>query len=396
MPRISSRQRIMLALGLLAVMAVAGQLVLNQAATTISLGEGKARSIFTFGFDFFPFWYWDRFFTLGHGLADWYGKAANAYPPPHEVLMAPFSYLPRDAAQAVSIVGSAVLMVFVVWLWARPGDRGGLNLTSGAWPILLSAPVFAVVVIDQFQAAFGLAALSLALWAQRRNYWWLVGPAAALGLIRTANALPILAILLIGGWGKPRQLAIAIGSTVAVFLPLVLISFAWDPQWPAQYFNGIALYPSSGAPKVASGHLGYWGLALLALGASLVAALLVWRDRGRPLDAGRSALGMALTLPITPLSGLYSAIFVLPAILRLGLHPRFKLVPWIAAFGPWVAILAASPMLLGPNPFIMLTDISLIDFVLLALAYPLLRLPPAAEDRIERLTAYADVETQAG
>src|SRR5207302_387334 len=87
-------------------MAADGELVLSQAATTVSLGEGKARSIFTFGFDFFPFWYWDRFFTLGHGLADWYGKAANAYPPPHEVLMAPFSYLPRDAAQAVSIVGS--------------------------------------------------------------------------------------------------------------------------------------------------------------------------------------------------------------------------------------------------------------------------------------------------
>ena len=105
---------------------------------------------------------------------------------------------------------------------------------------------------------------------------------------------------------------------------------------------------------------------------------------------------MALTLPITPLSGLYSAIFVLPAIVRLGMHPRFKLVPWIAAFGPWVVILAVSPVLLGSNPFIMLTDISLIDFVLLALAYPLLRLPRSAEDRVERLTRYADVETQAG
>jgi Glycosyltransferase family 87 len=388
--RISVRQRVMLALGLLAVMAIAGQLVLNQAATTLSLGEGKPRTILTFGFDFFPFWYWDRFFTLGHGLADWYGKAANAYPPPHEVLMAPFSYLPRDAAQVVSIVGSAVLMGFVVWLWARPGDRGGLNLTSGAWPILLSAPVFAVVVIDQFQAAFGLAALSLALWAQRRNYWWLVGPAAGLGLIRTANAIPILAILLIGGWGKWRQLAIAIGSTIAVFLPLVLISFAWDPHWPAHYVTGIALYPSSGAPKVASGHFGYWGLALLAIGASLLAVLLVWRDRGRPLDAGRSALGMALTLPITPLSGLYSAVFVLPAILQLGLREPFRIVPWIAAFGPWAVILAVSPVLLGPSPFIMLTDISLIDFVLLALTYPLLRLPPVADEsrqRLERLSA---------
>jgi hypothetical protein len=49
-----------------------------------------------------------------------------------------------------------------------------------------------------------------------------------------------------------------------------------------------------------------------------------------------------------------------------------------------------SPVLLGPNPFIMLTDISLIDFVLLALTYPLLRLPPVADEgrqRLERLSA---------
>lgn len=390
MRRISSRWRTLLALGILAVLAVAGQLAMSQAATTIAHGEGKARGIFTFGFDFFPFWYWDRFFTLGHGLADWYGKTVNPYPPPHEVLMAPFSYLPMNVAQLVSILLTAVLMVLIVFLWSRPGDRGRIGLGSGAWPILLSAPVFAVVVIDQLQAAFGLAALSLALWAQRRNYWWLVGPAAAFGLIRTANALPVLAILLVGGWGKPRQLAIAIGSAALVFLPLVVISFAWDPNWPADYVHGIAYYPSSGAPKVASGHLGYWGLALLALAASLVAASLVWRDRGRPLDAGRSAFGMALTLPITPLSGLYSAIFVLPAILQLGLRQKYRIVPWIAAVGPWVVIIAVSPVLLGPSPFIMLTDLSLIDFVLLAMTYPLLRLPRLSEagpDRIESLTA---------
>jgi hypothetical protein len=364
------------ALAGLSLLALTGQLILNQAAATIARAEGTSRGLLTFGFDFNPLWLLDRYFTLGHGFALWYGKISNPYPPPHEVFFAPFSYLPRDVAQVVTIVLAAAVMVATLWLWSQFADRARVGLWSGMWPLLLSAPTLAVVVIDQFQTAFALGALSLALWAQRRNLWWLVGPAAALGVIRVPNALPVLAMLLVGGWGKPKQLGIAVLSAAAIMAPLVAVSFLWDPSWPSHYVEGIAYYPSNGLPKVAGAHLGYQGLALLALANCLAAAWLVRHSAGRPLDPGRSALGMALSVVVAPLGGFYSAVFVLPAIVQLGLRGRFAVVPWIAAIGPWLVVLALAPALLGPNPYLILTELSFIDFVLLAVTYPLLRLPP--------------------
>ena len=372
----SARWRTIVALAGLSVLAIAGQLVLNQAAATVAHNEGKARDIWTFGFDFNPFWLLDRFFTVGHGFALWYGKISNPYPPPHEVIFAPFSYLPREAAQTLTIILSTALMVVALYLWARRSDTGLITIKSGMWPLLLSAPALAVVVIDQFQTVFTLAMLSLALWAQRRDRWWLVGPAAALGLVRVPNALPVLAMLLVGAWGKPRQFLIALGSGALVMAPPTIMSFVWDPSWPSHYLEGIAYYPSNGLPKLASGQLGYRGLALLALATCLTAAWLVRHDRGRPLDPGRSALGMAIGVVVAPLAGLYAAIFVLPAILQLGFRQRFRWLPWAIAVGPWLAVIALSPFLLGPDPYLVLTDLSVIDFVLLAVTYPLLRLPP--------------------
>ena len=88
---------------------------------------------------------------------------------------------------------------------------------------------------------------------------------------------------------------------------------------------------------------------------------------------------MALTVVISPLGGLYSAIFVLPALIQLGLRRGFWIVPWIAAAGPWLVIVAVSPLLLGPDPVLTLNYISFIDYALLLLAYPLFRIAPGAD-----------------
>lgn len=373
------RHRRLLALGGLVILAVAGQLVLNQAVVTIGHSLGKTWTILTPGFDF------GRIYILGHyfltGLAiHWYGAGvSNAWPPPHEVLLAPFGLLPPQAAQSVSMLATVALMVFAVVLWSRDGAArlatGGSRI---AWPILLSAPVFAVVWIDQLQAALGLAALSLALWAQRRDKWWLVGIAASVGIIRPLNAIPVLCILLLGGWGKPRQLGIALGAAAAFMAPLLVVSYLWDHTFITDYIAGITAYPFNGPPKAVIHSIGLRGIAVLMLIGCAVGVFLLRKDAGRPLDPARAAVTMGFTMWLAPLGGLYPAIFALPALIRLGMRPGFSAVPWISAVGPWVAILALSPWLLGPDPGTTLNFVSFIDYGLLLLAYPILRIPPEA------------------
>jgi hypothetical protein len=365
----------------LAALAAAGQLVLNQAVATVGRLAGKDWTIATPGFDFSPIWYYTHYFLFGTGDPRWYGTGiSNAWPPPHEVLFSPFALLSHDVAHIVSMVACAMLMVFVVVLWSRDHLTGGRAARSRvAWPILLSAPVLGVVWIDQLQAAVGLAALSVAIWAQRRDRWWLVGIAASIGMIRLLNAIPILCILLYVGWRKPRQLGIALGAAAAVMAPLLAVSYLWDHTFITDYIAGITAYPFNGPPKAIVNSVGPWGIGVLVLIGCAAALWLVRRDAGRPLDPGRAALGMALTVALAPVGGLYPAIFVLPALIRLGMRPGFAAVPWIAAGAPWVAILALSPLLLGSDPGLTLNFVSFIDYGLLLLAYPLLRMAPQAE-----------------
>jgi glycosyl transferase family 87 len=382
-----TRRRLLVALGGLALLAVTGQLVLNQAVATIGKSQGKGWTIFTLGYDFHPIWELTIYFVHGQHWPHWYGAGiSNAWPPPHEVLLSPLAFLSYDGAHVASLILTAALMVFSVVLWSvdrLPTPALTRNVGEGlhkvAWPILLSAPVFAVIWIDQLQAALGLAALSLAIWAQRRDKWWLAGIAASIGMIRVLNGLPVLAILLLGGWRKPRQLAIAVSAAAAFMAPLLFISYLWDHTFITDYIAGISAYPFNGTPKAVIGSLGPWGLGLLVLVGCAAALWLVRRGAGRPLDAGRAALAMGLTVPLAPLGGLYPAIFTLPALIRLGLRPGFSIVPWIAAVAPWVAILLVSPLLLGSDPGLTLTFVSFIDYGLLLLAYPLLRIQPEAE-----------------
>jgi hypothetical protein len=345
---------------------------------------GKSWTILTFGFDFHPIWEIDIWFVHGRPGPPWYGPGfSNAWPPPHEVLLSPLAFLSYDAAHVVSLLLTAALVVAAVVLWSSdrfglPGPNVRLHV---AWPILLSAPLFAVIWIDQLQAALGLAALSLAIWAQRKDKWWLVGVAASIGMIRVLNAIPILCILLLGGWRKPRQLGVALGAAAAFMAPLLVVSYLWDHTFVTDYIAGITAYPFNGPPKAVVHSIGPWGIGVLMLIGCAVGVFLLRKDAGRPLDPGRAALTMGFTLWLAPVGGLYPAIFALPALIRLGMRQGFSAVPWIAAAGPWLAILAVSPWLLGPDPGLTLNFVSFIDYGLLLLAYPLLRIPPELESR---------------
>jgi len=383
------RARTWLRYPLLALFAIAGQLIFNQAVATIGRSQSKPWTVFTAGFDFWPIWVYDHLFVHGQHPGFWYGPGvSNAWPPPHEVLLAPFGFLSYDAAHIASMVATAVLIVFALLLWSRDWvTRATSAWSRTAWPILLSAPVFAVIWIDQLQAAVGLAALSLAIWAQRRDRWWLVGIAASVGMIRVLNAIPILCILLLGGWRRPRQLGIALGAAAAFMAPLLFISYLWDHTFITDYIAGITAYPFNGPPKAVVHSIGPWGIGVLMLIGCAVGIFLLRKNAGRPLDPGRAAVTMGFTLWLAPLGGLYPAIFALPALIRLGMRQGFSAVPWIAAAGPWLAILAVSPWLLGPDPGMTLNYISFIDYGLLLLAYPLLRIPPEVASAIPRISA---------
>ena len=384
----------------LTLLAVAGQLVFNEAVATIIRSQGKPWTILTPQYDFSPIWTPTYLFLSGQAVPHWYGIGiSNAWPPPHEVLLAPFGLLPYQAAHVASMLATAALMVFTVGLWSRDAAaRPAPGSARIAWPFLLCAPLFAVVWIDQLQAALGLAALSLAIWAQRRQKWWLVGIAASVGMIRVLNAIPVLCILLYGGWRKPRQLGIALGAAAAFMAPLLFISYLWDHTFITDYVAGITAYPFNGTPKAVTQSIGPWGLGvIMAIGCG-AALWLVRKDAGRPLDPGRAALAMGLTVPLAPLGGLYPAIFTLPALIRLGRRSGFSAVPWIGAVGPWVLILVLSPWLLGPDPGLILTFVGFIDYGLLLLAYPLLRIPPeqSSPSTVDRAGGYQEPLRQAG
>src|ERR1700736_5449105 len=144
--RVLAGRRDVLFLSGLAVLAVAGQLVLNQAAVTLGRMAGFSWTVLTSGFDFVGIWYADTAFVHGKAFA-WYGTGiSNAWPPPHEVLFAPLGWLSYDGAHFVTTILTAALMVFTVVLWSREPLPGQAASTRGslAWPIMLSAPVFAV------------------------------------------------------------------------------------------------------------------------------------------------------------------------------------------------------------------------------------------------------------
>src|SRR5438105_14686210 len=114
-----ARWRIPLALSGVALLAVTGQLVLNQAVATIGRMAGHSWTVLTTGFDFVGIWDADWAFMHGQAFA-WYGTGiSNAWPPPHEVLFAPLGFLSYDGAHIATTILTAGLMVFTVALWSR-------------------------------------------------------------------------------------------------------------------------------------------------------------------------------------------------------------------------------------------------------------------------------------
>jgi hypothetical protein len=300
----------------------------------------------------------------------WY-RAGNTtgYPPPYELLVLPLAALPDWVAGIIGRCLVAGLLGLALWLW-QEGDRG---VRHALWPVLLSLPALHAFVTDHLFSAIGLFAVSLALWAQRRDRWYLVGAAVALGLIRFTNALPVIAMLLVGAWGRPKQILQAIAGGLVVVGPLAVVTTWLDPSWVSDYAYSLNAYPLAGWPRLAQSAGGVIGVGVLQLVVAAAAAWLVRHRAGRPLDPDSSALGLALSIVSAPGEGPYTGIFTLPALARVGGRPGREALPWIASTAAWAALILAGLFYAGSDWQSVWALFTLVSTWFLLHGYPLLR-----------------------
>jgi hypothetical protein len=298
-----------------------------------------------------------------------YQGMGAGYPMPHELLFfLPISALPLQVLPLVWWVACLVLVLGALMLWAD----GSAAHRHAIWPALVS-----MVVLDahtHLLAVVGLAALSLAIWAQRRDRWVLVGMAVAIAVMRGGNLLPILAMLAIAAWGRPSRLLVAGAAGAAVMAPAMLLAFIWDPHWPADYISNLRSYTWAGLPLVLVLIGGMPAFAAFQLAVIAAACWLAKSQAGKPLSLDRAALALALTFLSMPEVGAYSALFVLPALVRVGGRPGLAVVPWMASGVAWVG----AALLLVSNGPIAIAELTALGFWLLLNVYPLLRKPAQA------------------
>jgi len=271
------------------------------------------------------------------------------HPAPYIVLTLPLGLLTASIAATVAQVASAVLLVVVIAAWGW----NGLRVPWTAWALVISLPVVVAVYLANLPTAIGFTGLTAAVWAQRRGAWWLVGLAIAMALIRPANALPVIAMLVASGWNNRRALPAAALSGLAVLLPLTIVTTAWDHSWAGDYLAMLGEYPA-GIEALLGRVYGPLGVVLLESLACVLAIYWVRRDVGRPIDLDRAAAVLAMTVLVAPLTAAYAAVFAIPGLVRVsarqgmgGISPLATIIPWLAAF--WRGSGALGPDILAPT-----------------------------------------------
>lgn len=291
----------------------------------------------------------------------------DAYPLPMELLLIPIAAVPDGVRIPLVKVLCMILLASALWLWAD-----GSGKRSSVLVLLLSMPALSLILHDHLVTALGLTAVSLAVWAQRRQRFVLAGAALAVGAFRTANFLPVAVMLAVSVGPRWKDWLRFGGGLGAVLAPLTLAAFVVDPNWVADWQADLRLYPLAGLVRLVApaGTAGVIGAQVAVAG---LAGVLVRRSFGRPIDLDRASLGLAIGILPAPMDGIYSCLFVLPAVLRAGLRPGYGQIPYLTAAGSWIFVLVAAPWLLSAAPEAALSLLTTVAFWLLLNTYPLLR-----------------------
>jgi hypothetical protein len=160
---------------------------------------------------------------------------------------------------------------------------------------------------------------------------------------------------------------------LALLGPLTLLVQVWDPNWLRDYGHNLTLYPSVGPVALLRDAFGVAGSIGAAVVASILAAALVWRDRGRALDLDRASLGLAVGVAATIVSAAYVGIFAIPALIRVAMRPGLRAVAWVVTAIPWAVVIVTAPTLLSASPAFNPDFLSTMSLVMIVAAYPLLR-----------------------
>jgi hypothetical protein len=288
-------------------------------------------------------------FVHGQSVAAAYAQLGPSpypqpYPLPYLLAFIPVGLLGDPLLRPAVILLCACLFIASLTLLG-----GGLR-NPGIWPVLISVPLLDSLLTSHLPSAVGLTGLCLAAWAQPRRRWVLLGVGMAIGLIRPPNALPLLAVLVYSSWGEWRGLIKAAAAGACVLLPLVLLAFWLDPGWVSVYRDNLGTTVYAGLPLVVLDLGGTWALILLQAATILGALYLVRSRRGQPLDSDLAAYAISLGVLSSKLSGVYSGIYALPALARLGLRPQLSWTPWIASGAAWLLELSFLPGMLAGAP----------------------------------------------
>jgi hypothetical protein len=287
------------------------------------------------GADFNAFFVGVHSFAGGGGPSPYSLDPPLFYPAPYVVLLSPLGLLSAGLALVAARVLGAALLAAVIWGWTSASPR-----RWDGWLLALSLPAVALVFLSQLPTALGLAALSLAVWAQRREMWVLAGALLAIGLIRLTNGPAVLAMLLVGAGWRWRALAALLGGAAAVLLVLGVAAWIWDPHWVGEYAVAVGRYSYTGPVWLAAQRIGgTFGPLVLLLASAAIAAWMVRRSAGRPLDVDSAAAVLALTTLTATFPAVYAAVFAIPGLVRASLVPGLRPIIPLAVVLPWVLAL---------------------------------------------------------